>query len=103
MASARMEHTAVSIDHDLLDRVLADWSGIKAAIIAELDTFELYPGGHFSNARFMECVTELGIPWPRTESGLPQLDKTTLRDMALARPELGPRFNSYAVSSRRWI
>jgi hypothetical protein len=35
-------------------------------------------------------VAELGIPWPRTESGLPKMDKTTLRDMALGRPELAP-------------
>jgi DNA polymerase-1 len=90
MAAARMEHTAISVDNDLLDRVLGDWDTIKTAIIAELDTFGLYPGGHFSNARFVECVTQLGILWPRTESGLPKLDKTTLRDMAIARPELAP-------------
>ena len=43
--------------------MLANWDEIKATIIADLDVFGVYPGGHFSNTRFLECVEdELGIP-----------------------------------------
>ncbi len=89
-AAARMEHTAISVDNDLLDRVLVNWSAIKAAIITELDVFGVYPGGHFNNALFLERMDELGIRWPRTASGLPKVNKETVKDMTFTYPQLAP-------------
>ena len=90
MAAARMEHTAISVDNDLLGKVLADWDAIKTAIITELDTFGVYPGGHFSNTRFLECMEERQIRWPRAASGLPKMDKETFKDLTIIHPELAP-------------
>ena len=64
MAAARMEHVAVSVDNDLLNRVLTNWDDVKAAIIAELDIFGVYPGGHFNNARLLECADHSGFIGP---------------------------------------
>ena len=91
MAAARMEHTAIEVDNLLLDKVRADWGVIQAAIIAELDTFGVYPDGHFDNYRFLDVAeNDLGIRWPRTTSGLPMMDKETMKDMVLLHPELAP-------------
>ena len=48
----------------------------------------MYPGGHFNNAKFLKCMDELGIPWPRASSGLPKLDKDTFKDMTRRHPRV---------------
>jgi DNA polymerase I len=90
LAAARMEHTAIAVDTDLLDPVTTAWDSIRATVIADMDKFGVYPGGHFSNAKFLECMDTLGIPWPRADSGLPKTDKDTFKDMVRRHPELAP-------------
>jgi hypothetical protein len=90
LAAARMEHRGIPIDTPTLGRILGDWDAIKQAVIAELDTFGIYQDGHFSNSRFLACMENLEIPWPRTETGMPVLEKETFGDMVRHHPVLAP-------------
>jgi DNA polymerase-1 len=91
LSVARMQHVGIPIDNELLDRVLDNWDRIKLAIIAELDAdFGVYEGEHFRNERFLACMDRLGIPWPRTTTGLPVLEKETFKDMVRRHPGIAP-------------
>jgi DNA polymerase I len=85
-----MEHAGIPVDTETLELILQDWDAIKRTVIAELDAFGVYRDGHFSNARFAACTESLGIDWPRTETGLPILEKETFGDMVRRYPVLGP-------------
>ena len=85
-----MEHIAIEVDTELLGPVTAAWDSIRATVIADMDEFGVYPGGHFSNALFLERMDTLGIPWPRADSGLPKTDKDTFKDMVRRHPKLAP-------------
>src|SRR6516165_2028023 len=43
---------------------------------------------HFKNEKFDALCTRLGIDWPRTESGKPNLEQKTFKSMCQAFPEL---------------
>jgi hypothetical protein len=90
LAAARMEHTGIPLDNESLDAILAGWDTVRLAVIDELDTFGVYQHGHFSNARFLACTDRLEIPWPRTLTGMPVLEKETFGDMVRHYPVLAP-------------
>ena len=75
-ACARMEHTGIPIDTELLAAFRGNWDQIKAGLIAKVDQgFGVYEGQTFKVARFQKYLAQNGIPWSYLPSGAP--DSTT--------------------------
>lgn len=90
-AVARMEHTGVPIDTDLLGRLRRHWAAIKGDLVAAIDKdYGIYEGTTFKAGLFAGYLADNGIAWPRTETGRLQLDQETFRDMAKRYPQLEP-------------
>ncbi len=90
-ALARMEHTGVPLDVPYLERVRAEWSNIKLALIERIDaTYGVFDGETFKRDRFERFLTRHEIPWPYTDGGRPKLDEETFREMARAYPIIAP-------------
>ena len=69
-AVARMEHTGVPIDVDMLGRFRESWAGIKDQLIAEVDRrYGCYDGQSFRQERFARWLVANDIPWPLTAQG----------------------------------
>jgi hypothetical protein len=110
-APARMEWNGIPIDVPMLEQLRAEWDGIKASLIAEVDAhYGVYEGTTFKVARFAAYLEREGIPWPRLPSGALALDDDTFRDQAKSYPQLQPlrelrhalgelRLNDLAVGS----
>ena len=65
-AVARMEATGIPINQPLLERLRANWDGIKLGLIAEVDSdYGIYEGTTFKTARFAAWLKRERIPWPR--------------------------------------
>lgn len=88
--SARMENNGMPVDTELLDPVRAVWDAIREVLIAEKDVYGVYPGGHFNNAKFLQCMGGFGIHWPRHDSGLPKTDRDTFEDMVRRHQQTAP-------------
>ena len=93
--SAQMEHRGVPLDEvvtDLLDKKA--WAYVRDAVVpkinAQYDVYVQDKAGewHFNNEKFDALCARLGINWPRTESGKPNLEQKTLKSMCVAFPEL---------------
>ena len=91
LSAAMMQYTGVPIDTETLELILSKWDHILQATVDELDAgFGVYEGTHFRNERFLACMDRIGIPWPRTEGGLPVLDKEFFGDMVARHPQISP-------------
>ncbi len=96
-AAARMEWRGVPIDTDALERLRANWDGLKAALVRDVNrdygvwvlTDPKQPDGplSFSSAAWERYLGCRGIPWPRLDSGALALDDDTFREMARMYPE----------------
>ena len=76
---------------ELLGRIRGGWTGIKAALVAEVDAASASTTAlSFRAERFAAYLAAHGIPWPRLASGALALDDDTFRDMAKAYPQLQP-------------
>jgi hypothetical protein len=77
---------------DLLDKKA--WAYVRDAVVpkinAQYDVYVQDKAGewHFKNEKFDALCTRLGIDWPRTESGKPNLEQKTFKSMCQAFPEL---------------
>ena len=90
-AVARMEHTGVPIDYEMLERLRAHWDDIKLDLISAIDKdYGVFEGTVFKAGLFAGYLADNGIDWPRTETGRLQLDQDTFRDMAKRYPQLEP-------------
>jgi hypothetical protein len=94
-AAARMEWVGVPIDVEALDRLRANWEGVKGGLINAVDPAgEVYTTARprsFSAARFAGYLARHGIAWPRLPSGALALDDETFREQARAHPRhIGP-------------
>lgn len=90
-AVARMQHYGVPIDINTLALLQSRWRDIRASLIAEVDrAFGVYEGTTFKTERFLSYLSRNRIPWPQLESGAPDLQEITFRDMAKAYPQLQP-------------
>jgi hypothetical protein len=94
--SAQMEHRGVPLDMeivpDLLDKKV--WAYVRDAVVpkinAQYDVYVQDKAGewHFNNEKFDALCARLGIDWPRTENGKPNLEQETLKSMCVTFPEL---------------
>jgi DNA polymerase-1 len=90
-AVARMEHTGVPIDFDMLQRLRWNWGRIKVDLVAAIDKdYGVYEGTTFKSGLFAGYLVDNGIAWPRTETGRLSLDRDTFRDMSKLHPQLEP-------------
>ena len=110
-AASAMEYSGVPIDTEALDRLLANWTGIKDALIADIDKdYGVYDGSTFKADRFEAFLVKNGIPWERLDTGKLKLDDDAFRDAAKSQPLIAPirelrhalsamKLNSLAVGS----
>jgi hypothetical protein len=90
-AVARMEHTGIPIDVELLNRIRERWSSIKLDLIRAVDKdYGVFDGGTFKGGLFATWLATEGIDWPRTPTGQLQLDQDLFRDMSKRYPKLEP-------------
>jgi hypothetical protein len=88
-----MVHAGVPLDVERLHRITENWTGLKLALIAELDKdFGVFDGVTLKQAKFKECMARRGIPWPTTPTGRPRRDKETFKTMVGVYPELEPLY-----------
>jgi hypothetical protein len=88
-ATARMEHTGVPLDAELLHRLRRYWPDIKLKLIAEVDApYGVYEGTSFRSGRFAKWLANNRMAWPRTESGHLKLDGDTFREMIPRYPQV---------------
>jgi hypothetical protein len=91
VAAARMEATGVPIDHGMLERLRAQWSGIKLDLAAAIDKdYGVFEGTTFKAGLFAAYCAGSGIDWPRTASGRLSLERDTFKEMAQRYPQLEP-------------
>jgi hypothetical protein len=90
-AVARMEHTGVPVDTELLGVLRELWESIKLDLIADVDrAYGVYDGPTFKADRFERWLAAQGIPWPRTETGRLQLDRDTFKAAGNVYPQVAP-------------
>jgi DNA polymerase I len=88
---AEMEFRGIPIDTEALELLRAHWDELRAALVAEVDnTYGIYDGLSFRQARFAAWLEQHEIPWPRLASGSLRLDDDTWKEMARRRPVLEP-------------
>ena len=94
--SAQMEHRGVPLDMEIIPDLLDKkaWAYVRDAVVpkinAQYDVYVQDKAGewHFKNEKFDALCARLGIDWPRTETGKPDLRQKTLKSMSQAFPEL---------------
>jgi hypothetical protein len=101
--AASMEWNGLPIDVDTLDRLRRHWTDIQDQLITRIDRYSLYVGRTFKEGRFVAMLAEIGIPWPRLESGRLNLEDDTWRQVAKVYPDIiGPyRELRHALSKMR--
>jgi len=87
----KMQVTGTPIDVPKLREFREKWDQIKESLVSDIDRgFGVYIGTRFSHERFENYISRIGLPWPRTDSGLLRTDKETFKSQILSRPELAP-------------
>lgn len=90
-AVARMEHTGIPIDIDMLRLFRSRWTAIKTGLVDAVDAdFGVYDGLSFKHDRFADYLIRNDIPWPVTDTGLLNLDDDTFRQQARSYPKVSP-------------
>jgi DNA polymerase-1 len=92
-ALASVEREGVPIDHELYQRIVANWREIRARLIEASDTgvTDCYVDGRFSKKRFAALIESLGLAdyWPRTEkSGAFSTEEEIFRKWSHSHPKL---------------
>jgi hypothetical protein len=88
-AAAAMEHAGTPIDMAILAHLRNQWEGLKAELIARIDSaYGVYEGTSFRSERWAAWLARSRIPWPRLESGSLDLSDDTFRQMAKAYPQI---------------
>ncbi len=85
---AKMESTGIPVDRVALDQLDKHRGRLRAVMLEELDDEGLWQDGVFKLGQFQQFLVREEIPWPSTATGLPQLDKDTLRRMQHRHPTL---------------
>jgi hypothetical protein len=104
---AQAERRGVPMDLPLLNRIRANWDGMRVDLVTEMDRpfgiYEIKDGQpHWRKENFEAYVRRMGMTWPRYESGV--LDETdqTFREMEGKYPAIGPlRELRYSLSKLR--
>lgn len=100
-AIAKVERNGIPIDMGTLEQLKQHWSGVRQALIAEVDhQYQVYEGQTFKVARFERLLASYQIYWPRTDRGALRLDDETFEEMAKTYPILEPLRQLRATLSR---
>jgi DNA polymerase family A len=94
--SAQMEHRGVPLDMEIIPDLLDKkaWAYVRDAVVpkinAQYDVYVQDKAGEwrFKNEKFDALCARLGIDWPRTETGKPDLRQKTFKSMCQAFLEL---------------
>jgi DNA polymerase I len=90
-AVAAMEHAGTPIDGGTLELLRERWACIQDQLIAEIDVdYGVYDGRSFRADRFEAWLAKKGIPWPRLDSGRPELGDGAFRQAARVYPVVAP-------------
>ena len=90
-AAARMEHSGVPIDLEMLARFRQHWSGIQDTLIQRIDAdYGVFEGRTFKAAKFAAWLERTGVAWPRLVSGELDLSDDAFREQARSHPEVAP-------------
>jgi DNA polymerase-1 len=90
-ALARIEWQGIPLDTARLSALLGQWEGIKASLIADIDTpYGVYEGTTFKQERFAQWLYERGRWWPMTATGQLSLTDETFHDMGKLYPDVAP-------------
>jgi DNA polymerase-1 len=90
-AIGQVQDNGIPIDVPSLRRLQDGWEGIQDRLIADLDKdFGVFEGRTFKQSRFSEYLQRHDIPWPRTASGLFDLESSTFREMVRTYHNLAP-------------
>ena len=76
---AEIEYNGVPIDIYLLKELQENWEKIKLKLIKNIDEFGIYEGTSFKINNFERFIQVNNWVWPRTDTGLPKIDKETLK------------------------
>ena len=75
----------------VLERLGERWDYLKTELIVRIcSKFPVFDGATFKQDRFEALLVEHGVPWPRTDTGRPALDKETFRQQVRAHAWLAP-------------
>lgn len=90
-AVASMEHRGIPIDMEIYEQLVEGWESIKTTLIARVSNqFPVFEGSTFKADRFEALLADLGIAWPRTDSGRLALDEQTFREQVRIHPCIAP-------------
>ncbi len=90
-AAARMEHSGVPIDLEMLAGFRQHWSGIQDTLIQRIDAdYGVFEGRTFKAAKFAAWLERTGLAWPRLVSGELDLSDDAFREQARSHPEVSP-------------
>ena len=90
-----MEASGIPIDVPTLGELKRNWGHIKKQLILDVEAehrFGVYQDSSWGDSRFAALLQRIGIleEWPRTESGLSQVDDDVFKTMATRYPVLQP-------------
>jgi hypothetical protein len=86
-----MEYRGVPVDVPGIGRLLTEWPKVERAYIEDVDRpFGVYEEGSFVLDLFDRYLARLGIAWPRTKEGKPEVKEKTFREHSLIYPHLAP-------------
>lgn len=91
--SAEMEHLGIPIDMETFSQLRDQtvWDHIRNDLIPAVDApFGVYDGRVFRTNRFEALLTQLGIPWPRLDTGKLDLKDDTFHSQAKSYPMIAP-------------
>ena len=90
-AVSHMQRVGVPIDVPMLDRLMANWEELKAALIAQVDAdFGVFDGGTFKASLWAQYLARENIEWPMRSDGSLLLDDDTFKSMAKVHPKINP-------------
>jgi DNA polymerase-1 len=90
-AVARMEWTGVPLDVARYAQLRDGWGRLRDTLIGQVDEgYGVFVGRKFQPRLWDAWLKRRGIPWPRLDSGAPDLSLDAFRDVALAYPEVKP-------------
>jgi hypothetical protein len=102
-AVARMEWTGIPIDVPTYVGLRDNWSAIKTRLRTEISSqIDVFENREISPPQLLKWAASKGLVWPLAESGWPNLDEDTLRDMAHRHPDVA-LLREFLVSFRRPI
>lgn len=88
---AQMEFYGIPLNQEILSLLRQRWDTIKEKLVAKVDIhYGVFEGTKFKTQKFVEYLTNQGIPWEFTATGLPRLDENFFKDQAKAYPKLKP-------------